>query len=187
MLLKGEIEMNKRFFLYTAILISFIVTFTGCSESKVKLDNIETPTEMTILSYKNKNVDKIKELESQLKDMKKKGVSQEEQNKVSQEQSQLISKNNLIVNDRKFIDKIMNKIIKLEGTKQGLTSEVKDKLLFVIEFPQNTTEKIVSMDQILILSDDTAFIQVPSNLSSIKVKINKNIIKYISDYYNSKV
>ena len=182
--------MNKRFFI--AILISFALIFTGCFESKVKLDNIETPTEMTILSYKNKNVDKIKELESQLKDMKKKGVSQEEQNKVSQEQSQLISKNNLIVNDRKFIDKIMNKIIKLEGTKQGLTSEVKDKLLFVIEFPQNTTEKIVSMDQVFILSDNTAYIQSydknsPSYPMTIKIKISKDIIKYISDYYNSKV
>ena len=184
--------MNKRFFLFTAFLISFAVIFTGCFESKARLDNIETPTYMTVLSYNNKNYDKIKKLESQLKDLKQKGASQDDQNKVSQEQSQLMSKNNLIVNDSNFINRVINEIMKLEGTKQGLTSKVKDELIFFISFPQKIAENTFYTDQVFILSDNTAYIQAydknsPNYPMTIKIKISKDIIKYISDYYNSKV
>lgn len=154
---------------------------------------IYPPDEITIYSCNNKNIGQIKELELQLEDLEKKSDSQKDQNRVSQEINQLILKSTLTVNDREFIDKVTDEVINILGTKQGSTSKDYDKLIFKIGFPeyissQNTTYTC----QALIFSDKTALIQTydtnpPHNLINVKVRISKDIIKYISDYYNSKI
>ena len=154
---------------------------------------IDTPDEITIYSCNDNNIEQIKELELQLKDLEKKSDSQKEQYKVSQEIKQLISKNTLTVDDGKFIDKVMDEVINKLGTKQGTNSPKYDKLIFKIDFPENiTSHNTTYTGQALIFSDNTALILTydiipPYNLIRVKVKITKDIIKYISDYYNSKI
>lgn len=156
-------------------------------------NNIHTPDEITIYSCNNKNIGQIKELELQLKDLEKKSDSHKEQNKVSKEIKQLISKNTLTVDDGKFIDKVMDEVINMPGTKQGSNSKEYDNLIFKIDFPENiTSHNTTYTGQAFIFSDNTALIQTydiipPYNLIRVKVKVTKDIIKYISDYYNSKI
>lgn len=190
--------MSKKFFCFIAILITLTLLFAGCLNKKIKLDYIEKPNEMTIKSYDNK--DKITELMFQITDMRKKGVRQEEQEKVLREVEKLTSESTLKVNDKEFINKVMNEVIYSGGTLEGQTITIpsKDEIVFSIEFPytvksSSTPEKssLILLNEIMIFSDSMALINVydkdsPQKFICVKNILSKETVKYITDFYSSK-
>lgn len=174
------------------ILLSLSLLLYGCLMTKVKLDYIEVPDEMTMHGYNN--MEKINELNTKLSDMKEKGASREEQNEVMQEIGKLENESTLRIKDAEFINKVMNEIVYSEGILQGSSVYIpqSDKTLFDISFPFKQSQKEVNdnsegtvyTNDILIFTDGTVLIHSydknsPPNMIAVKGKLNSDVVKYI--------
>lgn len=200
--------MLKRILLFTVLAICL----TGCLNRKIKLDYMQVPDQITIRGYENK--DEMDKLNTQFEELKTKHASIDEQQKVLDKIGALAYESMLEVKDKGFINNVMEQIKNSEGTIEDTARMPKSKAIFGMQFNyENTKQATVSknggtevtevtnntiedfkqgyVSNITIFSDGTVFIpkydeNASTNAVMIKVKLDQETIKFITDYYNSK-
>lgn len=186
---------------YYLWIIIVLTLLTGCSYNKspetVNMDYIKIPDEILLTGnlYKEEII-KLNNEYNKIKDDKNIFRKQE----IIQKIAELTRKSTIDITDKKFIKTLLNNIHNSRGVQQSLIVDKTVSELFHVQFIYKDIDSVPILDRLKegyisdfsIFSNGYALIpkynkNAPDNVSFLKVKLSDNTIKYLENYYNSRV
>lgn len=194
--------MFKKSVLFLAVVILMAAFNMGLLSKKINLDYIKTPSAMLLAG--NQYEAEMTQLSKQYNDLKSSNGSADEQQAIAAKYQELANSVNVQTDDKEFIDKLLGEI-KNEGgfiTHKTIINP-KSGLVLNIQFgynnlnPQTMDELVAALKEgyipsIYLFPNDVALIptydnKTPNSIGIVEVKLNSETIKYINDYYNSRI
>lgn len=194
--------MGENRYILSFIVITIVLTFlTNCSYNQtpktIDMDYIKTPDAILLSSYIYK--DQISKLSEELKQIEVDKNSSKKQ-EIVQKINELIQKSTIYINDKDFIKTLMNDIYKSKGIQQNLIIDKTVSNLFYVQFVYKDINNTPFLERFKegyisgfsIFSNGYA--QIPkydknarNNTIFLMVKLSDKTIKYLENYYNSKL
>lgn len=195
--------MIKKSALFLVVLVGVAALNTGFFNKKVNMNFIKNPNAIMIMG--NQDEAKIVELQNKLVELQAKTGTDSEQQAVNTMLQQIATADSVQTEDKKVIDTLVNKIKSLDGTVcNSNIMKPKSGRIYAIQFgynvqlTQNTMADMISnlklgyVPNIYIFPNDRALLPMYDEkqttlLSTVEVRLDETTVKYIDDFYNSKL
>lgn len=203
----GELlELKRKILILTHINIVLFLFFTGCSQKQdyINLDYIKTPNRIIIIS--NQYSSEVEQLISKLEKLRTSN-KKEDQKKVLELVDQIKQLNEIAmveINDKDFINRVIEEIRKSKATVYKKGKYTKQDVMFILKLEYNELKKLkmsnISIPEYLekgyifefvIFKDGVLNLPVYNekdgkHISTIEVRISKEVVDYIKKIYNQK-
>lgn len=203
----GELlKLKRKILILIHINIILFLIFTGCLQKQdyINLDYIKTPSRITIVS--NEYSAEVEQLISKIEKLKI-SDKKEDQKKVLELIDRIKRLNEITmveINDEDFINRVITEIKKSNGTDYKKGKYAKQDVMFIFKLEYNELKKLkmsnISIPEYLekgyifefvMFKDGVLNLPIYSekdekHISTIEVKISKEVVDYIKKIYNQK-